>query len=84
MRNVSPRKLLITAGVALLLLSLASVRVGFSRRSDREAALAARAVEATGQPLTKEQQDAKKEWDEEYNRALPSTLPRTNSRFGRY
>ena len=72
MRNVSPRKLLITAGVALLLLSLAFVRGGFSTRSDRDAALAARAVETRGQPLTKEQQDAKKQWDEEYNRALPS------------
>lgn len=72
MRNVSPRKLLITAGVALVLLSLAIVGQGFSRRSTRNAAMAARAVEAQGQSLTKEQQDAKKEWDEAYNAALPS------------
>jgi uncharacterized protein len=72
MRNVSPRKLLITAGVALVLLSLAVVGQGFSRRSTRDAAMAARAVEAQGKPLTKEQQDAKKEWDETYNGALPS------------
>ena len=72
MRNVSPRKLLITAGVALVLLSLAVVGQGFSRRSTRNAAMAARAVEAQGQSLTKEQQDAKKEWDEAYNMALPS------------
>jgi uncharacterized protein len=72
MRNVSPRKLFITAGVALLLLSLAVVGQGFSHRSTRNAAMAARAVEAKGQPLTKEQQDAKKEWDEVYNRVLPS------------
>jgi uncharacterized protein len=72
LRNVAPRKLLITAGVALVLLSLAVVGQGFSRRSDRDAAMAARAVEAKGQPLTKEQQDAKKEWDEEYNTLLPS------------
>ena len=72
MRNVSPRKLLITAGVALVLLSLAVVGRGFSQRSTRNAAMAARAVEAQGQPLTKEQQDAKKEWDEAYNAALPS------------
>lgn len=72
MRNVSPRKLLITAGVALVLLSLAVVGRGFSVRSTRNAALEARAVEARGQPLTKEQQDAKKEWDEAYNQALPS------------
>ena len=67
MRNVSPRKLLITAGVALLLLSLAVVGQGFSQRSTRDKAMAARAVEAQGRPLTKEQQDAKKEWDEAYN-----------------
>jgi uncharacterized protein len=72
MRNVSPRKLLITAGVALVLLSAAVVGRGFSTRSTRNASMAARAVEAQGRPLTKEQQDAKKEWDEVYNAALPS------------
>jgi uncharacterized protein len=72
MRNVSPRKLLITSGVALVLLSLAVVGLGFNQRSTRNAAMAARAAEAKGQPLTKEQQDAKKEWDQVYNRVLPS------------
>jgi uncharacterized protein len=72
MRNVSPRKLLITAGVFLLLLSLAVVGQGFSQRSTRNAAMAARAIEAQGRPLSKEQQDAKKEWDEAYNQVLPS------------
>jgi len=72
MRNVSPRKLLITAGVALVLLSLAVVGFGFRQRSTRNAAMAARAVEAQGRALTKEQQDEKKEWDEAYNQALPS------------
>src|SRR5262245_56037522 len=72
MRNVSPRKLLITASVALVLLSAAAVGRGFSQRSTRDAAVAARAIEATGKPLTKEQQEEKKEWDEAYNAALPS------------
>lgn len=72
MRNISPRKLLVTAGVFLVLLSLAVVGQGFSQRSTRNKSMAARAVEAQGTPLTKEQQDAKKEWDEIYNRALPS------------
>lgn len=72
MRNVKPRRLLVTAGVFLVLLSLAVVGQGFSQRSTRNEAMAARAVEAQGKPLTKEQQDAKKEWDEVYNRALPS------------
>jgi uncharacterized protein len=72
MRNVRPRRLLVTAGVFLVLLSLAVVGQGFSQRSTRNGAMAARAVEAQGKPLTKEQQDAKKEWDEVYNRALPS------------
>ncbi len=72
MRNVSPKKLFITAGVALLLLTAAMVGQGFRQKSTRDAALAARAVEADGRPLTKEQQDAKKKWDEAYNAALPS------------
>jgi uncharacterized protein len=72
MRNVSPRKLLITAGVAVVLLTLAMVGQGFSLRSTRNESMAARAAEAKGQTLTKEQQDAKKEWDETYNQALPS------------
>jgi len=72
MRNVAPRKLFITAGVFLVLLSLAIAGQGFSQRSTRNEAMAARVVEAQGKPLTKEQQDAKKEWDEVYNRVLPS------------
>lgn len=72
MRNVSPRKLLVVSGVALFLLSLAVVGQGFSRRSTRDAAMAARAVEGQGRALSQEQQDAKKAWDEQYNAALPS------------
>jgi uncharacterized protein len=72
MRNVRPRRQLITAGVSLVLLSAAVVGQGFSQRSTRNEAMAARAVEAQGKPLTKEQQGAKKDWDEIYNRALPS------------
>ena len=72
MRNVAPRKLLITAGVALTLLSLAGVGRGFGQRSTRDAAVEARAAEARGQTLTMEQREAKKEWDEAYNTARPS------------
>jgi len=72
MRNVSPRKLFITAGVALVLLSLGMVGQGFIQRSARNEATAARAVAAKGQALTKEQQESIKNWDEAYNRALPS------------
>jgi len=72
MRNVSPRKLFITAGVALLILTAAMIGQTFSQKSKRDAAMAARAAEAHGQSLTKEQQEAKKNWDEAYNEALPS------------
>jgi uncharacterized protein len=72
LRNVSPRTLFIIAGIALLLLTLAGIGQGVSRRSTRDAAMAARAVEAQGQPLTKEQQDAKTAWDEAYNTVVPS------------
>jgi len=56
----------------LTLLSLALVGRGFMVRATRDAAVAARAVEARGATLTSEQQDAKKQWDEAYNQALPS------------
>ena len=72
MRNVSPKKLLITSAVALVLLSLAVVGRGFSVRSTRNAGMEARAVEAKGQPLSKEQQEAKRTWDEAYNQAVPT------------
>jgi len=72
MRNVSPKKLLITSGVAIVLLSLAIVGRGFSVRSTRNAGMEARAAEAKGRPLMKEQQEAQKAWDEAYNQALPS------------
>jgi uncharacterized protein len=72
MRTVTPRTLFITAGVALLLLSAAMAGRGLSRKSTRDEAMAARAVEAQGRPMTKEQQDAKKKWDETYNALVPS------------
>jgi uncharacterized protein len=72
MRNVTPRKLFITAGVALLLLSAAMAGRGLSRKYTRDEAVAARAVEALGRPMTKEQHDAKKKWDEMYNALVPS------------
>jgi uncharacterized protein len=72
MRNVSPRKLFVTAGVALLILTAAMIGQTFSQKSKRDAAMGARAVEAQGRQLTKEQQEAKKAWDEAYNEALPS------------
>ena len=67
MRNVSPRKLLITAGVALILLSLAVVGRGFSQRSTATRRWRRAPSRRRDRPLTKEQQDAKKEWDEAYN-----------------
>ena len=42
MRNVAPRKLLVTAGVFLVLLSLAVVGQGFDQRSTRNESMAAR------------------------------------------
>ena len=46
--------------------------MGFKQRSTRDAAMAARAAEAQGQTLTKEQQEEKKAWDDAYNEARPS------------
>lgn len=72
LRNVSPKALFITAAVALVLLSLMQIAVGLQRRSVRDASVAARAVEARGGTLTDEQREAREEWDEAYNAALPS------------
>jgi uncharacterized protein len=62
-RKVSPRALFIAAGMALTLLSAAAVGYGFNLRSQREAAMAAQAIEAKGGRLSPEQIDAKDEWE---------------------
>jgi len=71
LRNLAPKTLFITAGVALVLLQTFMLVPGFERRSLRNASVAARAAEAQGQQLTKEQQEAKTAWDKAYNEALP-------------
>jgi uncharacterized protein len=72
LRNASPKALFVTGTVALLLLTVFMAGAGLQRRATRNAAVAARAIEAQGATLTQEQQDAKKAWDETYNNALPS------------
>jgi len=72
LRNASPKALFITATVAFLLVTLLMTGAGLQRRSVRNAAVAARAVEAQGGTLNEEQREAKEAWDEAYNAALPS------------
>ena len=72
LRNASPRALLVTAALALTLLSAFQIAFGMQSRSLRNEAVAARAVEAQGGTLSEEQKEAKQEWDEAYNGFLPS------------
>jgi uncharacterized protein len=72
LRNASPRALFVTAALALVVLTAFQAAAGLQRRSMRNAAVAARAVEAQGGTLTEEQRDAKQAWDEAYNGLLPS------------
>jgi uncharacterized protein len=62
LRNLSPKALFVTAGVALALFTGALVGDSFNKRSQREAAMAAAATEAAGRPLTDEQKEAKETW----------------------
>ena len=70
-RNASPKALLVTAGIALVLLQAFMIAGGFRQRSTRDAAMAARAAESQGRTLTQQEKDAKQEWDRAWNRNLP-------------
>ncbi len=72
LRNASPRALLVTAALALTLLTAVQIAFGMQSRSLRNEAVAARAVEAQGGTLSEEQKEAKQGWDEAYNGFLPS------------
>ena len=63
LRNLSPKALFITGGAALLAWQVFISANGFLMLSTRNAAVAARAEEAAGRTLTKEQQEARKAWD---------------------
>ena len=63
LRNLSPKALFITGGAALLAWQVFISANGFLLLSTRNAAVAARAEEAAGHTLTKEQQEARKAWD---------------------
>ena len=72
LRNLSPKALFVTGGAALLAWQVFVSANGFLLLSTRNAAVAARAEEAAGHTLTKEQQEARKAWDETYNGFWPS------------
>ena len=63
LRNLSPKALFITGGAALLAWQVFISANGFLMLSTRNTAVAARAEEAAGRTLTKEQQEARKAWD---------------------
>jgi len=63
LRNLSPKALFISGGAALLAWQVFISANGFLMLSTRNAAVAARAEEAAGRTLTKEQQEARKAWD---------------------
>ncbi len=71
LRKLSPRTLLIAAGVLVSLLTLASLGQGRQMRETRDKALKAQAAEKAGQKLTKEQEDAKKNWEKALKEIQP-------------
>jgi uncharacterized protein len=72
LRRLSPRALFITAAISLALLTGGIVGDSFNKRSQREKAMAAAAVEAAGRPLTEEQKEAKETWAEVTKVAAPT------------
>jgi uncharacterized protein len=72
LRNVAPKKLLVTGVVGLLIAQAMMVGGGLRMRSVRDASVAARAAERQGATLTEEQREARKAWDEAYNGFRPS------------
>ncbi|MGH9660640.1 MAG: DUF418 domain-containing protein [Bryobacteraceae bacterium] len=72
LRKMSPRGLLIVAGIQIALLSCMNVGNGFHLRSMRDDASKADAAAARGEKLTKEQTDAQKSWKEKLEAINPN------------
>lgn len=64
LRKLSPKALLITAGIQIVLLTGMSVGFGFMLKGMRDEAAAADAAAAKGAKLTEEQQEAQRKWKE--------------------
>ena len=71
-RTMRPKTLFTIAAAGIVLLAAGAFGFGFSLREQREAALAAQAVEAKGGTLTDEQQEAKESWEEIRKQNLPT------------
>jgi uncharacterized protein len=67
-----PRTLLIAAGIMLLLMTGYSVRGGFETIETHDLALQAEKAEAAGQPLTDQQKEAKRSWEQQRKSFYPS------------
>ena len=70
-RQLSPRALFITAAVVLTIVMGTFAGDGLNKRSSRQAAADARAVEARGQALSAEQKEAITKWDETLEEVAP-------------
>jgi len=62
--RLRPRTLLIVAGIAVVLMTAHDVREGFKTRKTHDLALEAEKADAAHQPLTDEQKEAKKDWED--------------------
>jgi uncharacterized protein len=71
LRKLSPKALLIVAGVQILLLTGAGIGEGFRVRKMRDDAARADQAAAQGEKLTEEQTEAQKEWKEKLTELLP-------------
>ena len=70
-RKMTPKGLLTIGSVLLVMTGVTYVQDGFSQKQTIEKARAAKAAEARGEKLTKEQQDQKEEFERDEKRRLP-------------
>jgi uncharacterized protein len=87
LRKLSPRALLITAGVMILILAAGGVGYHFHLKSQRLEYQGIVAEEKSGKKLTKEQEEKKKDWEQTLSDFAPSAedlKKETDAHLGSY
>src|SRR5882724_2148026 len=87
LRKLSPRALLVTAGIMVLVMTCDALRNYFHLRNQQREYVQIQADEKAGKKLTSNQEDKKKEWEEavaEYSPSAEDLKKETDAHLGSY